>query len=113
MQDGDSKKVSLEFLEGSEDLEGADQILIHVHEGAVVLELAAVVGSSEDSDQFPVPAELIAFLDHLMCSTDEVDAEILQEFGHYVFSEGVADSSLVFSPAFDVGVGVGPEEIAE
>jgi len=50
LYNGDSKKVSLEFLEGSEDLEGADQVFIHVHESSVVLELPAVVGGSKDSD---------------------------------------------------------------
>lgn len=58
------------FFVGLEDLEGANQMLVYVHKRTVVLELATVVRRSEDCHQFPVPVELVAFFDDLMCATD-------------------------------------------
>ena len=88
-------------------------MLVDVHKRSVVLELPAVVRRSEDGHQFPVPVELVPFFDDLVCAADQVYVEILQEFLNNVLAEGVADASLVFAPALDVGVGIGPEQIAK
>lgn len=95
------------------DLEGAYQVLIYVHKRPVVLELSTVIRCSEDCYQFPVPVELVPFLYDLMCATDQVYVEILQEFLNNVLAEGITDASLIFAPALDVRVGIGPQQIAK
>jgi hypothetical protein len=45
-----------------------------------------------------------------VCPADQVDAEILQKLGHHIFSKGIADPSLVFSPTLNVWVRVRPKE---
>ena len=48
-----------------EDLEGAEQAGVDVHERAGVVELAAVVGRREYGDELPVGEELVAVLHDL------------------------------------------------
>jgi len=50
---------------GLEDLEGAEQAGVDVHECAGVVELAAVVGRREYGDELPVGEELVAVLHDL------------------------------------------------
>lgn len=48
-----------------------------------------------------------------MGTADEVHVVFLQEAGNHVRTEGEADASIIFTPASDVFVGVGPKEIAK
>ena len=48
-----------------EDLEGAHERLVDGHHGTGVVELAAVVGRREESDQLALREELVAVLHHL------------------------------------------------
>jgi hypothetical protein len=57
--------------------------------------------------------EFIAIFDHLMRPTDQVKVVATQKLGHYVFTEGEGDSSVVLPPAYDVFVRVGPQQIAQ
>jgi hypothetical protein len=48
-----------------------------------------------------------------MCSADEVHVVLLQEAGNNVWTESERDPTIVFTPASDVLVWVGPQQIAE
>lgn len=48
-----------------------------------------------------------------MRATNEVHVVFLEEARYDVRAEGEGDAAVVFGPACDVLVGVGPEEVAE
>lgn len=101
------------LLVGLEDLERAHQRLVDAHEGARVVELPAVVGGREDGHQLALREELVALLDHLVGSADEVHVVGFQEARNDVRPEDEAHSSLVFGPPVEVFLGVRPQQIAQ
>lgn len=96
-----------------EDLEGAQQGLVHAHHGARIVEFAAVVGGGEQRDQLTLGEELVSVFNHLMRTADQVHVVFLQEARHNVRAECEGHTPVVLAPACDVFVGVGPEQIAE
>jgi len=109
-------KLSCEFssqAQGFDDLKGAEQSFVDAHEGAGVVELAAIVWRGEDGDELPVGEELVAVFDDLVGPANEIEIVFLEELGDLVGAEGVGDAPVVFAPALDVGVGVGPEEVTQ
>jgi hypothetical protein len=94
-------------------LEGTGQILLDSHHGPAVVELAAVVRSREYGDQLFFGEELVAILDDLMGSANEVELVFPQKGGYYVASEHVAHSSLGLSPHLYTGLRVCPQKIAQ
>jgi len=101
------------LLGGLQDLEGAHEGLVDAHEGARVVELAAVVGGGEERDQLALGEELVAVLDDLVRPADEVDVVLLVEALHDLLSEGEGHAPVVLAPALHVLVGVRPEQVAE
>jgi len=101
------------LLRGLEDLEGAHESLVDAHHGAGVVELTAVVGGREKGDQLPLGEELVAVLNDLVGSADEVHVVLLEELADDVWAEGERDTAVVLTPAGDVFVWVRPEEVAE
>ena len=57
--------------------------------------------------------ELVAVLNDLMSTTDEVHVVLLQETRYYVWAEREADTSIVLTPTGDVLIRIGPQQIAE
>lgn len=50
---------------------------------------------------------------HLVCSADEVQIMSIEELGDYVGSKGEGDSSVIFTPALDVFVGIRPQKVTQ
>lgn len=48
-----------------------------------------------------------------MGATDEIHVVLLQEAGNYIGTESERDTAIVFAPACDVLVGIGPEQVAK
>jgi hypothetical protein len=96
-----------------EDLEGAEQTLVHAHHGTGVVELAAVVGGAEQRNELTLGEELIAILNDLMRTADEVHVVFLQEARDNVGAEREGDATVVLGPARDILVGVRPQQVAE
>jgi len=67
------------FVRWLQDLEGTHEGLIDGHHGSGVVEFAAVVRGGEQRDELALRKELIAILDHLMSSADEVKVVLVQE----------------------------------
>ena len=57
--------VLLFLLGRLEDLEAAQQALIHAHHRARVVELATIIGCGEEGHEMPLGEELVAILDDL------------------------------------------------
>lgn len=96
-----------------EDLERAEQALVDTHHGTGIVKLAAVVGSTEEGDELALGEELVAVLDDLVGTADEIHIMFLQESRHHVWTKRKRDTTIVFAPSGYVLVGIGPEEIAE
>lgn len=58
-------------------LEGAEQALINTHHGAGIVKLAAVVGRRKEGDQLAFAEKLVAVLDYLMSTANEVHVVLL------------------------------------
>jgi hypothetical protein len=94
-------------------LKRAQQAFVHAHHGSGVVEFSTVIGSAEQCDELSFGEELITVLHNLMCSTDQVHVVFGQEPRHHVGTEGKGDASIVFAPASDVLVRIGPQQVAE
>ena len=105
--------ILLLLLRRLQNLERAQQTLIHTHHRPSVVELAAIIGRGEKRDELTLGEELVAVLDDLMRAAYQVHVVLLQEARHHVRAEGEGDAAVVLAPAGDVFVGVRPEEIAE
>lgn len=89
-------------------LKRAEQALINAHHGTGIIELAAVIGRTEQRDQLPLGEELVSVFDDLMGSTDEIHVMLLQESRDHIRAKGEGDATIVFAPAGDVLVRIGP-----
>lgn len=65
------------LLCGLEDLEGAQQTLVDAHHGTGIVKLATVVGSTEECDKLALGEELVAVLNNLVGTTDEIHVMLL------------------------------------
>ncbi len=104
---------ALLLLSRLEDLERAHQRVVHAHHGTRVVELTTVVGRAEDGDQLALGEEFVTVLDDLVSAADEVQVMSAQELGHHVLAKGKGHTAVVLSPAHDVLVGVGPQQVAQ
>jgi len=98
---------------GETNLERAQQALVDAHHSTRVVEFTAIVGCAEQSHELALGEELVAVLDNLMCTADQVHVVFLQESRDNVWSKGERHTAVVFAPARDVLVGVGPQKVAE
>jgi len=57
--------------------------------------------------------ELVAVLDNLVSTADEVHVVFLEESRHDIRPEGERDTTIVFAPAGDILVGIRPQQVAE
>lgn len=96
-----------------QNLEAAHECIVNRHHGSSVVELSAVVRSTEESDQLSLGEELVAVLHNLVSSADQIDVMFLGEGGNNFLAKSEADSSIILAPALHVLVGVTPEQVAE
>ncbi len=72
-----------------------------------------VVRSGENGDETTLGKELVAILNDLVRTADEVEIVFFKELGDNITAESVGNSTVVLTPALDLLVGIGPEEVAE
>lgn len=95
------------------NLERAEQALVYAHHGTCVVELATVVGGTEQSDELTLREELVAIFYDLMGTANEVHVVLLQETGDHVGTKCEGHTTVVFAPASDILVGIGPQKITQ
>ena len=71
------------------------------------------VWCGEEGDELALCEELVAVLDDLVGAADEVHVVLLKETRDDVRAEGEGHAAVVFAPAGDVLVRVGPEQVAQ
>lgn len=94
-------------------LEGTHESVVHTHHGTGVVELAAVVGSTEQSDELPLGEEFVAVLHDLVRAADQVEVVLLEEHANDLWTEHEGDSSVVLAPALHILVRVRPKQVAQ
>ena len=96
-----------------ENLERAEQALVDTHHGTGIVKLATVIGSTKEGDELALGKEFVSVLDDLVGSADEIHVVLLQEARHDIGAKRKRHTTIVFAPAGNVLVRIGPEEIAE
>jgi len=104
------ERTAIQWLQ---QLEGTEQLRADTHDGTPVVELAAVIGRTEDRYQDPLVKELIAILDHHVCSADQVEVVFLQELHDNFLAEAITDSALIGFPISLHICWIGPKKIVE
>lgn len=95
------------------NLERAEQALVYAHHGTCVVELATVVGSTEQSDELTLGEELVAIFYNLVGTADEVHVVLLQETGDHVRTKRKGHTTVVFAPASNILIGIGPQKVTQ
>jgi len=101
------------LLSRFQNLERAQQALIHTHHGSGIVKLAAIVGCAKKRNQLSLGEELVTVFDNLMGAAYQIHVMLLQEPRDDIGAEGERYTTVILAPASDIFVGVGPEEIAE
>ena len=96
-----------------ENLERAQERLVHTHHRTSVVEFSAVVRRREQRYELALGEELVTVLDDLMGTADQVHVMLLQEAGDDIRAEGEGDATIVLAPSGDVLVRVRPEQITQ
>jgi hypothetical protein len=94
-------------------LEGTQEALVDTHHGASIIEFTAVVRCAEERNQLPFREELVAVFHDLMGAANEIHVMLLKESRYDVRTEREGYTAIVFAPAGDVLVGIGPQQIAK
>ena len=95
---GPAVRVFVLLLRRFQNLERAHQRVIYAHHGAGVVKFTAVVGCGEQCDQLPLRKELVAVLDDLVRTADEVHVVLVQKFANNLAAECERDTAVVFAP---------------
>lgn len=104
---------TLFFLRWFQYLERAQQALVYAHHSASIVEFTTVVRGGEQGNQLPLRKELVSVLDDLMSPANEIHIMFLQEPRNHIRAEGEGYATIVFAPAGDILVWIGPEQVAE
>lgn len=96
-----------------QDLERAQQALIHTHHGAGIVELTTVIRSREQRYQLSLGEEFVTIFHHLVGSAYQIHIVFLKEAGYHVGTERKGDTSVVFGPARDVLVWIRPQQVTQ
>jgi len=104
---------SLSLLGRLEDLEAAHERVINTHHCSRVVEFSAVIGCREERHELPPSEELVAVLDDLVSSADEIKVVLVEELSDDVLAEGEGYSTIVLSPSVNVFVRVRPKKITQ
>jgi len=101
-----SSKPVLFLLGWLEDLERAQETFVHAHHGSSIIKLPAIVRRAEERHQLSLGEEFVAIFHYLMGAADQVHVVFLQEPRDNIGSKCEGDSTIIFTPAGDVLVGV-------
>ena len=94
--------------------EFAHKVLVHVHHGGIVVEVATVVFGAEDGHKLLVFAEeAITIFHDLMASADEVQIVPFEELVELLLAEDPTAASFVLFPVSHVFVWIVPEQVGD
>ena len=96
-----------------QEWEAAHQGIVHGHQSSWIVELAAVIGRTEDSDELSTGKEFIAIFDDLMGTADKIDIVLLEELLYHGFTECIAHSSIILTPTTLGLLWVWPQQVAQ
>lgn len=75
--------------------------------------LSTIVWSRKQSDELSLCEKLVSVLYDLMRSADQIHVVLLQKARDDIGSECKRDTSIIFAPASDILVRIGPEQVAK
>lgn len=104
---------SLLLFGGLQNLERAHESVINTHHRSSIVKFTAIVGSTKYRHQLSAREKLIAILNNLMRSADQIQVVSSQKLGHNIFTEGERYSAVVFAPSHDVLVRISPQKITK
>ena len=93
--------------------EAAHQCVVDRHQGTRIIEFSTVVWCWKYSDELSTAEELIAVLNHLMCSANQIDVIFLQELLNDGFAKCIANASIILSPAALGLFRIRPKQVAQ
>lgn len=96
-----------------QDLKATSQVLINTHKSTSIIKLPTIVRCREEGDQLAFGKELVAILDDLMGTTDQVKVVFDEESGDNVGAKGERDTTFVLSPTTNILIRVRPEQITK
>jgi len=94
-------------------LERAQQALINTHHCTSVIKFTTVIGRGEQGDELSLGEEFVTVFNDLVSTTYEVHVMLLQKSRDNIRAECERDTTVIFTPASDILIRVGPKEIAE
>lgn len=94
-------------------LERAEQTFVDAHHSTSVVEFAAVVGGTKQSNELALREELVSVLDNLVSTADQIHVVFLKEARNDIRTEGEGNTTIVFAPTGNVLIGIRPQEIAK
>jgi hypothetical protein len=101
------------LLSRLQNLERAEQALVHAHHGTSIVKFTTVVGCAEQSDELALGEELVAIFHDLVRTADEVHVVLLEESGDDIGAKSERNTTVVLAPASNVLVRIGPKEITQ
>lgn len=94
-------------------LERAEQTFIDAHHSTSVVKLAAVIGGTKQSNELALREELVSVLDNLVSTADQIHIVFLEEARNNIRTKREGNTTVVFAPASNILIGVGPQKIAK
>lgn len=94
-----------------QNTKGAEEVLLHSHEGTCVVEFSSVIGCWENSYHLFLVTEVITVLYHLVSTTNQVDIVGLTKKSCDITTKIVAAASLWLCPSSGCYCRVRPEKV--
>lgn len=104
---------SLLLFGGLQNLERAHEGVINTHHCSSIVKFTAIVGSTKYRHQLSAREKLIAILNNLVSSADQIQIMSSQKLRHNIFTEGKRYSAVIFTPSDNIFVRIGPQQIAK
>jgi hypothetical protein len=80
------------------------------HHGTCIVKFSAIVRSRKKSHELSSSKEFVSILDDLVGTADQVEIVFLvQKLCHDIFPKGKRDTLVIFTPAINFIVRIGPE----
>jgi len=90
------------------NLERAKKAFVDAHHGTSIVKLATIVGRTKERDELTLGEELVAILNDLMGTADEIHVVFLEEPGYDVWSESERDTAVILAPPSDILIWIRP-----
>merc|ERR1719199_290095 len=83
------------------------------HHCTSIVELTTIVWCTKDGDELSLCEEFVAIFNNLVCTYHKIHVVLLQESGYHIRPKDEGDATIVFCPACNVLVWVGPQKVAD